>query len=256
MSRIYFHTRDDGTAEIPGPERAYFGSVCVGMMLNALEYTLQEKPDRPALIRRVWPKDHYLFKMCPTTTYEQGERFEEMARVALSVSLGLRLDVDGERIDPFVLALNTALVAGSDFVKLAARLHGQCELHAYIERHNTGWMIDIIERGLEAGFLRFPREWRQVCWLLRAARGRVVTSYSVCDPFPDYGVVSYAKIEIDQDDWYDLDADRQWDTAIEGLLALNERNPLEITPDTWGSFYFGSGWNAYKLARHLEDLPL
>lgn len=64
------------------------------------------------------------------------------------------------------LAANTALVLGSDAVKMAARIHAQCEIHGYFEGKNRKWAADIVRKGRQAGIFRANMGWEEVIDLL------------------------------------------------------------------------------------------
>src|SRR5678809_1267407 len=59
-----------------------------------------------------------------------------------------------QRIDPFELQLNSALALGSDVVKLAARFHGQCEVHCWVDAADRVWLANMVVEGLECGVFR------------------------------------------------------------------------------------------------------
>jgi hypothetical protein len=114
----------------------------------------------------------------------------------------------GQPLQAFSLILNTACQVGSDAVKLAARLHGQCELHAWVDGPNRAWLADIIQAGLHSGVFRKgiwyqdvpngPKDkwsdqgWGDVIALLRERDDEpVVTSYSVTDRFPNRSLTTW-----------------------------------------------------------------
>jgi hypothetical protein len=144
-----------------------------------------------------------------------------------------------------------------------ARLHGQCELHAYVEGANRAWLADIIERGRETDVLRPQMKWEQVAEFLRSRDDcPVVTSYSVCDQFPNRHVAGWvapmSKYEDtgeeyeDTDAWYDLPEAERWQRAMDGLRA--QGNGLELKPDNWNTFHFRDGVNGFQLRRIAEAL--
>lgn len=260
MSRIYFHS-EHATAEVYGPERAYAGNLCSGLALGVLP--LDDYPSSPAPIRRLVPKSSYVHEY--TGHYFQSH-FETWFRVGMSDAY---FELDGARHDTFTLGLNTAYVLGGDAVKLLARLHGQCEIHVYVEGPHRAWLADIIARGRETKILRPEMGWESVIDLLRARDDEpVVTSYSVCDGFPNQGIAraegvwespALVREDADGDDedaydddaWYDLPYEEQWRVALQALRAQNARRPLELTPEIWDTFYFGSGVTAFDVVDAL-----
>ena len=71
------------------------------------------------------------------------------------------------------------------------------------------------------------------------APGPVVTSYSVCDSFPDQprGWVG------EDDDWYELPFTKQWELA---MTAIRLQYGLEWKPEQW-DLRFGNGITGYDL---------
>jgi hypothetical protein len=137
--------------------------------------------------------------------------------------------IEGEKVDLFGSQLDTAIALGNDQLKFAARLHGQCEVHCYIEGQNREWLAGIIEQGLEQGIYRREQGWESVVSLLRnGCNSPVVLSYSVCDQFPS------------EDDW---------DKAMDDLRSPD----LELNPESLASQHF-SDWNAFKIDAFLSGV--
>lgn len=147
--------------------------------------------------------------------------------------------------------LNEALARDDDAWRFVARIHGQCEIHAYVEGQDRAWLAGIIERGLASGLLRGiemtgTREarsgWPAVIALLRERDDDpVVTSYSVCEGFPNLTIVREEGTwqptipSFDpEDEWYALPTEEQWATA---LAALRQRQAhgsrLRLWPEDW-----------------------
>lgn len=249
MSRIYFHTIDDcDDATVRGSERAHFGIICSDIAWSVVRNLADEWSDRPSILRNAFPVGHYALT---------SGKFSESA--ALHFRVGNEpLILAGEKINMFPLILNTAYFMGSDPVRLGARLHGQCELHAYVEGKNRKWLANIIRQGRKFKFLRDDMGWESVIELLeRGDDSPIVTSYSVCEQFPNSHVADYDHPELDDgeldyDAWYDLPHDEQWELAIRGLRESS--NGLEIKPDNWNDFYFSNGFDANQLVSKLYEL--
>lgn len=165
--------------------------------------------------------------------------------------------VGNYKVNLFGAQLNTAYLLGSDPVKLMARLHGQCELHCYVEAENRRWLAEIIKRGLKTGIYRLDQGWESVISLLEnGCNSPAVTSYSVCDQFPNRFAANFNPPldedgEENWDAWYDLTLESQWDLSMQGMR--NEpRRSLELNPKTWETFYFSHGWDAFKLNQLLS----
>lgn len=258
MSRIYFHS-EHGDSEVYGPERYYMGGICGDLFVLSLGLEHDhDAPEHPSPLRRILNPKHYAASLNYT-----GRQFAQTLSTALRVGMdGPILIVDGKAVDTFSAALNTAYVMGSDAVKLAARLHGQCELHAYVEGPNRAWLAGIIERGRETDLLRPEMKWEEVAAFLRSRDDcPVVTSYSVCEQFPNHQIAGWvaplARYEdgeeyADTDAWYDLPKAERWRMAMDGLRAGG--NGLELKPDNWNTFHFRDGINGFQLRRVAEAL--
>jgi len=239
MSRIYFHS-EHGTAEVSGRERASMGVFCSSLLLVALGLDRAWLADA-ATFRRLVPPGHY-------TQHGDDAAFLKSFQTWLAVG------GEGEfgivtKAQPWVAGLNTALVAGSDPVRLMARLHGQCEIHAYVEGPNRSWLATIIETGRTAGIFRPSLGWESVVELLRSRDDApVVTSYSVCQSFPNPTVAGWTD-DREGDGFYDLPEAERWSR---GMSALRQNGGgLELTPNNWGEFYFDNGANGFTIAAEL-----
>jgi hypothetical protein len=280
MSRIYFHS-EHGTAELSGSERAHMGTFCSSLLVASLRLD-RAWSSEAGFYRRLLPPDHYS---------QTGDDASFLRSLTTWLSVG-----DGEfgvntKVSPFDAALNTAVAIGGDAVKLMARLHGQCEVHAYVEGANRGWLADIIEHGREDHILRSGQGWEKVVELLRSRSDcPVVTSYSVCMPFPNIAFagcrhcgflekrhVKNERVgggdpwlicpeqatnvmpdmtrytEQDEETWYELPAAERWASAARNLRASG--GGLEMKPDDWYNFYFGEGVTGFEVLEELVSIP-
>ncbi|MFD6565481.1 hypothetical protein [Micromonospora profundi] len=287
MSRIYFHS-PSGDAELRGSERAWLGSIARGPAATAWDldplHGIDRARDILALVPEV-PDGPHGANYLHTYLREAGAQEQANKRVyadwspgrplsgptshepqrrlisSLSTALryGLRMIVAGVELHTANLDLNTALVAGSDPVRLAAKIDGWCEAHCWVEGPDRAWLADIIDRGLTAGLYRKglwysntpdgPKDqwsdqgWGQVLDLLRSRDDEpVVMSYSVCDGFPNPEI---AGRESESGQWYDLPGGEQWQTAMDGLRR--ERPWARLAPDTLGEVMFGLPVTVYDL---------
>lgn len=199
MSRIYFNTEHEGTRDVLGAERAHMGVMCSDVASAFLPHGLFDRAEQLMTA----DARHKLLDIKPQARQQV-------------VGLYFRQDptpmfqLDGEPLDNFQLQLNTVLATGNDPMCLFARLHGQCEIHAYVEGPNRRWLADVMSAGLEFGIFRQGAGWDGVIELLRQADDApVVTSFSITDPFP---------------------CDNTWDEAITALRADSGIQPL--APDT------------------------
>lgn len=244
MTAIYFHSTED-TVAIRGAERAHFSVFCGDLSWSIIRHTAEEWSDFPAPLRKAFPSSHPVHK---------SRDFQRDAKLYLTSSF-----FDSELLftDPFEMSLNTAFRLGSDPVRLGARLHGQCEIHAYVEGWNRAWLADIIREGRQVGFYREGMGWKRLIdFLLSSDYNPIVTSYSVTESFPNQHVAAYDPPFLDDgvpdyDAWYDLSNEVQWDLAMKGLRA--EEGGLELDPGSWDDFYFGDGLDANGFVARLED---
>lgn len=284
MSRIYFHS-PSGEAEVLGSERAYMGWVVQRVAMSAVNLDWADGASR---IFSLLDPNHYMAKekIYSHETSVVDRRWSEMMERSLGSSMfGDTLQWKGSPIGSFSLLLNTAVVLGSDEVKLSARLHGQCEIHAYVEGPNRSWLADLIQSAVDKAIFRevqgeWPSGWNEVITLLRSRDDEpVVTSYSVCDGFPDYMVGdwmpawpegvprSYRELSEEQkkerdersEAWYELPHTEQWRISLEGLRTGT--GGLEMKPDNWNTFKFGHGLSfldimAVNYAERLEAADL
>jgi hypothetical protein len=222
MSAIYFHTKDEGTKAIRGSERRHFGNLCNHVLMAAIG-AIRDTQESPHWLRRMVPASHYLRTTAP-------EHFAKSAEAALSVSDDLHLTFPGtdETADPFTLALNTAIAVGPGPLCLAARIHGQCEIHSWVDGHNRAWLADIIDHGCRVGLFRHKQGWAELLpWLRAREDAPVVLSYSVCDSFSPHN-----------EDAAEEDQATAWGR---GMRWLREQSGgLELKPEGFGTFFFGS----------------
>lgn len=268
MSRVNFRS-PSGDAELRGSERAWLGGLVDDIACGALSLDSVSRIDR---IRELIIPGHYMEKMS-TTEVGWGPQWRSSFETALRVSLGGGvLAYQGKTIGSFSLLLNTACLLGNDQVKLAARIHGQCEIHGYVEGPNRAWLADIMQRGLDTGIYRtelpgrYRMGWEDVIALLRSRDDEpVAMSYSGCEAFPNPEVAGNAPppmpdgwrpkgwteqewadvAEGDRSDywneginerWYEQPPEAQWEQGMQAIRSGG--NGLEISPDNWDTFRF------------------
>lgn len=226
MSAIYFHTLDCETVSVSGAERAHMQCVLSDIALSIVGTITYER------IMNVLPTSCYLHSMSDNT------HFEKHAETWLHVSND-KLILNGEKHDIFPVLLNTAYKLGSGPVKIAARIHGQCEIHCYIRNENKQWFAGIVESGLSCGLFRLSMGWRDVLDLLAQTKSDIVLSYSVTEQFPNYWISDwYGLPEFVSDDFYERDYDAQWESC---MAVLGKDKHLEIKPEGFDDYYFDTG---------------
>jgi hypothetical protein len=248
VSRIYFHTEHEGTAEVYGTERAHMGVWCKQTAVDAL-------PRNPDVVMRHIRAAVKGYGMIGDPM--RRNRFYDDIALMLSYGDEPVFERDGVALDNFELMLNTVLAGGTDEQCLLARLHAQCEIHAYVEGPDRAWLANLIEHGLADGVFREsltpeippgvrgePRDngWHDVVALLRhRADEPVVTSYSVCDEFPNPNVSTWEApadaLDPDDEDgsryelWAELSDAEKWRTGMEALRG-NPNDRRELSPES------------------------
>jgi len=275
MSRVYFHT-PTAYAELSGAERLWLGHVgraagreawgldagapssyanakaLIGMLSDATDSAGQPlNPFADSLRERVNAAE----QACARGDYSMCEAVVTATSTALRVG-GLHLNVHGVKLCSTDLECNTALVAGSDSVALAAKLFAWCRAHCWVEGAARGWLADVISRGLQAGLFRDGHGWERpregdhgpgvIPLLLKRHDEPVVLSYSVDDGFPNPFIdeelnttdgqppvaASFGQEEaLDRlTEWNALPYDEKWHTAMRDLRQ--HRPWARLAPET------------------------
>lgn len=255
MSSIFFHS-SSGTVAVSGRERAYAGMLCHELLCAALG--INGNFTESARYRRLLPPDCYV--LGETNNHLFFDRLRTWMFAGFSAAFQLP---DGRTANVFETALNTAVAMGSDPIRLLAKLHGQCEIHAYAEGPNRAWLANIIERGVKDKILRVWENdnyggWLKVIDLLRNRDDEpIVTSYSVTDQFPnryiarEYSAWKPGEDDPDGDSWYELPPTEQWQFAMQGLRKLNETGKVEIKPETFAMQGYGNGLSGFDIVAML-----
>lgn len=252
MSRVYFHS-PHGTAEVRGTERAH-----ASLLVNEIALACCSYRER-SFIEPLLPPDCYL-RSIPNIGYRD---WWDGFKTWFFASHDGHLLVGGRELSCWELALNTAIVIGSDVINWCARLHATCEIYGYVEGVHRTWLADIIERGRVDNVLRPEMGWEEVVTLLRSRDDEpVVMSYSVTETFPNRTIAGWRATRTTEDDededdedddrWYDLPVERQWELAMKGLREQNTRAAVDLHPGMWRTRGFGHGYSVFdflELAR-------
>ncbi len=286
MSRVYFHS-PHGKAELAGSERAWLTHVGAGPSVAAWDLRspgspawdraydlLDMSPEPPAgeyganylheQMRAAKAADEDYRRACerwnsagmpggllaghPQFDPDPGHALIRSLETALRVN-GLPLQVAGHALRTADVDMNTAVVAGSDVVALAAKLGSLAGQHLWVDGPDRGWLADLMDEGLQVGIFRRTMRyastpsgpldkvavqgWEQVQALLRARDdGPVVTSDSSDEHFPNPGIAA-----AEPDAWYELSDELQWATAMRGLRL--QRPWARLAPDTLREPVFG-----------------
>ena len=242
MSSIYFSTMEHKAA-VSGAERALMGVLCSSMAIAGLG-SFKYNNTKLEWFLSMLPSEHYL-------NHQPYNIIDESIRLFLSQGfddIPLTLST-GDKVGIFPTMLNTAILLGSDAVKLAARLHGQCEIHCYIEEANKEWVKGLIEDSLACKIFREGLGWEKPRYdhyvsvldlLSMKDTGPVVCHYSVTDSFPNSALVEMEEEVFDQ-----LSDDERWDLCLQELRKQSAG--LEISPADWGGFRYSPGYTFFDL---------
>jgi hypothetical protein len=256
MSTVYFHSKE-GSAELSGAERAYGSMMCNNLLLASLGIDGTANREK---YNKIIPPDCYILRTDSDTRFVEAFRSYTLAAGMFGEN-HLIMPKTGNSLNASHLALNTAVAMGSDPVRLLAKLHGQCEIHCYVEGPNRAWLADIVEQGMKDNILRTFGKlkgdgwgWHTVIELLRSRDdGPVVCSYSVCDRFPNGHIAAQDEEQHWEDLWYELPEERQWELALQGLRKVNEKWYLEMKPETFAIQGYGNGLSGFDLYRALFE---
>lgn len=284
MSRVYFHS-EHGEAELRGSERAWLNWIARGparaywgldrassfdrvkeimamvpraalgdrhsYLHSYLEKALAEEAENKRLYAARRPTDPW-----PNTYYDEERRMGQALETALSVE-GVPMEVAGVRLHTANIELNTALAMGSEHLALAAKIHGWCESHCWVDGPDRKWMADVMDAGLKAGIYRrgiwyedspgadkqwSSQGWEEVIAFLRSRdEGPVVLSYSVGDSFPNREVAGWEP-PFEQGwkpDWAD-DAEglAEWEATED-----KDEYQRETRGDEWYELPFEQRWS-------------
>lgn len=239
MSRVYFHS-PSGEAELRGSERAMMGLFINNTFTSMLDpYCKYDCESQPSIIRPLvqsgWWTSNFRDSFLLACNHED-----------ITFTLGDKQD------SAWGAALNTTLAIGNEPTKMMARIHGQCEIHAFLRGENRAWMADVIKQGRSLGVYRPNMGWETVAEFLRADSSEpVVMSYSVCEQFPNSGVAEWED-ENDGDDWYDLPFEKRWSLAFDKLTDPENDRGLEIIPGE--DYHFGNGTTAFEIIEYANSL--
>jgi len=254
MSYVAFSTRNHSLVLLSGSARHYAESVTREILRGALSDVRKDDgwlklalPDSahaelfkrhdPADAIAFWFSRHGLRENDDVSVYSRG---------------------DDKRHSPWSVLLNTAMVAGSDAIKFLARLHAQCEIHAWVDGQNRKWLAAIVREGVSAGILRkwngnATYEWEEVADFLETDDSEpVVMHYSVSDSFPSWRLacrrVGWPLDEVSEHWWDELSPEQRWDCAMSELRKGDGQ--LEWKPENWHNYTFEGGVNIYRLRNH------
>jgi hypothetical protein len=279
MSRLYFHS-PSGTAELHGSEREWFGHIVRGVASAA--WAIDDSATRLAQVERIIG----LIPEASSTDFRRDLRAARAARASCLYGSDIRaelrlnstlktylqgygtLRVAGRDLSARDVARNTALVAGSPAVQLAAKLDGYGEMHCWVDGPDRAWLAGVVEQGLDVGIFRRgfwfaprpcdsdpaaqpDRQWSDQGWdgVIAHLRSRsdepVVCSYSICDPFPNRDAAEaggWRPTPLPDGwvpDWAVTDGRNEWD-AMPPDHQADYRD--EAFSEQWGSMTDAEQW--------------
>jgi hypothetical protein len=301
LSRVYFHT-PTAQAELAGAERAWLRHLADGPASNAWDIEGPLAYDHAKHILAMAPErpegefgGNYLHRYLAEAenavsgtgrNYQLNNRLVSALQTSMRVG-GLELRIHGITLHTIDLGANAALIAGSDPVALAAKIHYWCEAHCWVEGPDRAWFADIVEQGLSAGVYRRGMGWDApgqydngpgVVPLLRERDDEpVVLSFSGSDQFPNEMVGDWmppwppgvpkewnALSESQkhqrserQEDWHELSDEERWDISMRGLR--DTRSSVRLSAETLRGEFFGVPLTAYDVmdphrADHVREV--
>lgn len=237
MSRVYWHTRDHGEAEVRGSERAYGHLLArdIAFSIAVPAFRAQETLE-PVLIGP------------PAYLMQQSDGPAWTRDLRMWLGQDGKVMLDGEAAVFSELALNTLIVMSRP-LRLLAWMHGLCERHGYFEPSSHDALAETIREGREDNILRADVGWESVLDLIDRVDGSgpIVWSYSVSEPFPDrWELRPPREPDESQEDYerrtdrylYDeLSAEDAWDQCI--ALLREKPWPVALHPDIEQGFSGG-----------------
>jgi hypothetical protein len=259
MSRVYFHTETDGDFELSGRERAR-----MAQSLQRLAWSvLIDSDDRYETEQRIkdWRKvlspNHYL----KNAGLRESHFFEDLETWFVVGDIGgrhwLEYERGGEpiRLSPFVMQLNTGVATKSPFYSFYARVHGQSELHCYIEGEHRAWLADVLRQGLDEFVLPHNTDYGKyrgyhdlIPFLEKRDTEPVVLSYSVCQQFPGSFLTESQNERLSKT--------RRWAKAVDALREKNATAKLQIAPENLTLQGFDNGVSAFEYRQWFERVFL
>lgn len=274
MSSITFNARNH-SASVRGPERYMMGDVC-----HRIAWIGYRSLSTKDVLRKGNPS-HYIYQMAAAVeALPEDRQWGERTKFETSLETYIKVGDMGDSslfpgADLFCVTLNTACRLGGPIVSLCARIHGQCEIHMWIDAADCGATADLIAEARKLGLFRAEMGWEAVIDMLRLPDvGDVVLSYSVTESFPGEHIAlddrlpalptderpwdqltdEERQVRSDQWDtiaaaWGDFTQDEQWDAAMAGLRAKGQG--LQFKPGA--DFGFNDGATAFDF---LESVAL
>jgi hypothetical protein len=215
MSYVAFHFAEGKALHLRGMERAFLSHRVESLAIGAIGLTPGVFGRTEIVLEQIYP---FLDEAFHRGRTPKDEGLQEVFARDLQNAIFERplFSWKGRSIALWPLILNTAILAGSSPIRLAAKIHGTCEIHGRIEGPDRAWAADVIDEGLASKIYRkdftttknpmaellagskhadaltkddmqpvfVSMGWTEIVEQLRASnQGAVVMSYSVTDDF-------------------------------------------------------------------------
>lgn len=186
----------------------------------------------------------------PLTDYEPQRQFVQTLRTSMRVN-SHAMTIAGVGLRTGDVELNTALAAGSDPVRLAAKLACWADRFPFVEGSDRAWMAGIIEQGLKSGMYRHTLNghdlgWQGVVEFLRSRDDEpVVLHYSVEDSFPSRSVADWTAPQMPED-WVP-----EWARNEEGRAEWDAEERFDVRSSYWDE-HVSDLWYALPEAERWE----
>lgn len=241
MSYIQFQDQH-GSATLRGVER--FRLLSLVQDSTAALLRGQRPAELATRLHDLLPDDHELRFASAPRGRQTGPWLQAYSAAARSIFNDPLVRYRGHQLAQMTMQLNTAMAVGTEPVRLAARLHGQCEINCWVDGPHRTWLADVVEGGLEDGSFRAGLGWESIADLLRQRDDQpVVTSFS--DHFPTFWSVPTTQVgapDAEDDEliqtWESLPAEERWRLALQELQVRTADAELDIRP-AWTSYRYG-----------------
>jgi hypothetical protein len=279
VSAVNFRAPSGGHAQLAGFERTWLGDLCAHTAFGIV--TARDPGDwtQTAVLTGTAVPDDFEgfvkwagiieFRLSRGQYRPPGRDIPVLDGNGLTVA-SLMLSGAGTAVP--ALTVNTVMAAGSDPLRLAARIASQAEDQCLVEGPDRAWLAGVISAGLDAGVLRrqaltydgfTPTGWAGITGLLLARDDEpVVVSSPAAGGFPErepgWGPVSgpsrppagyWHRLGGDEHAlgrWHALPAEEKWQAALDGLRGRGPDGRLD--PARWGSWRAGHGLSVLDLA--------
>lgn len=151
---------------------------------------------------------------------------------------------------------------GDDVTKLIAHIHGQCEIHGWLHPDDGEWFAGLIEQASARGLLNDDRPgqygtWSEVADLARRSTTPLVSSYSVCEGWPDPYAIARERPDLFNPTGPAISSD---DVLDESWAALSDEErgriadaAIESIGPRWHPAEWGTHWAAMVAGRNPYD---